>query len=63
MDNFIKTGENKFINKNFIRWIKQVDDCYHICTKSNGCTGNGDTHTVCKKTFPTSFENIEKLIK
>ena len=34
---YIKTDDNKVINKKYIRWVKKMGDCMEVCTKSNGC--------------------------
>lgn len=56
---FLKTDENKIINEVCIRWVKKMNDCLYICTKSNGCFDSG-THKVCKY---NSFESYEKINK
>lgn len=61
MDNYIKTDENKYVNPKFIHWVKHVDECYNVCTKSNGCAMN-NTHKICKLNNPTSYNKINELI-
>jgi hypothetical protein len=56
---FIKTDENKIINEQAIRWVKKMDECLHICTKSNGCE-IGNTHKLCKINHPTSYHYLNK---
>jgi hypothetical protein len=34
---FIKTDDNKVINKACIKWVKKMNECLEVCTKSNGC--------------------------
>ena len=56
---YIKTDDNKVINERQIRWIKKLNECLEICTKSNGCTLlGGNTHRVCKI---NSYESYTKL--
>ena len=45
---FIKVDDDKIVNINCIRWVKKMDECLQICSKTNGCNGNKDTHTICK---------------
>jgi hypothetical protein len=45
---YIKTDDNKVINEKHIRWIKKMDECLLVCTKSDGCIVKKDTHTICK---------------
>jgi hypothetical protein len=65
MDNikaeYIKTEENKYVNLKFIRWIHQTNECYKICSKTDGCSSN-QTHRVCKFDNPTSYNKIDELI-
>ena len=44
---YIKTDDNKIINEQAIKWVKKIDECLHICTKSMGCFDE-DTHKLCK---------------
>ena len=47
--NFIKVDNNTIVNINAIRWIKKMDDCLAVCSKSDGCIiNNRDTHKICK---------------
>jgi hypothetical protein len=60
-DNYIKADGNIYLNHKFIRWIKQVDECYNVCTKSDGCSTD-NTHKICKINNPTSYIKINELI-
>ena len=46
--NFIKVDNNTIVNINAIRWIKKMDECLAVCTKSDGCIINRDTYKICK---------------
>jgi hypothetical protein len=63
MDNnkniYIKTDENKVINEKCIKWIKKMDDCLAVCTKSNGCLMK-DTHKICKINNVDSYNKLNK---
>ena len=65
MDNkqtFLKTDDNKIINKKHIRWVKKMGDCLHVCTKSIGCNiDNGTTHQICKLNNPDSFNTLHQF--
>jgi hypothetical protein len=67
MDNnrnaYIKTDENKIINRQCIRWIKKMDECFEICTKNNGCTVKKDTHRVCKYNSPDGYDKLNMLFE
>ena len=58
-----KTDENKIINENYIRWIKKLDGCLEVCTKSIGCSGgySGDTHKICYMNNSDSYNNLNRL--
>ena len=60
-DNYIKADGNKYVNPKFIHWIKQIDECYSVCTKSTGCYPD-DTHKICKLNNPTSYTKIKDLL-
>jgi len=59
--NFIKTDNNKLLNEKCIRWVKKMDECLEVCTKSNGCREGFDTHKICKLNNPNSYEKINRL--
>ena len=56
---FLKTDENKIINKKHIRWVKKMGDCLAVCNKSDACSIN-DTHIICKLNNPDSYNNLNK---
>jgi hypothetical protein len=62
---YIKTDENKVINEKCIRWVKQMDECLFVCTKSTGCNDfvsrHRDSHKVCKSNNPESYAKLIKL--
>ncbi len=58
---YIKTDDNKIIRENCIRWVKKMNDCLEVCVKMNGCDiVSGDTHKICKKNTPESYELLNK---
>jgi len=58
---YIKTDDNKLINEVHIRWIKKMNECLEVCTKSNGCISGQNTHSICKRNSSTSYEKLNKL--
>jgi len=60
---YIKTDDNKIINERCIRWVKKIEECLQICTKSDGCTGGVDTHNVCKINNINDFLRLNKYFK
>ena len=62
--NYIKVDNNKIINENCIRWVKKMDECLEICTKSTGCNSiTGDTHKICKANNEASYNKLNKLFE
>lgn len=59
---YIKTDDNKIINKKHIRWVKKMNECLQVCTKSIGCDidGNRTTHRICKTVSPDSYNELNK---
>ena len=58
-ERYIKTDENKIINEKCIRWVKKMNDCLEVCTKSIGCS-IGDTHKICKNNNLDSYNKLNK---
>jgi hypothetical protein len=59
---FIKSDDNKFVNVKYIRWVKKMNDCFEVCSKSNGCVIKDQTHQVCRLNNPDSYKKIMDLI-
>ncbi len=59
---FIRVDGNKIINVKMIRWIKQMDLCLEVCTKSDGCSPR-NVHKICKVNNPDSYDNLNKLFR
>ena len=58
---YIRTDDNKIINEKCIRWVKKMNECLYVCTKSAGCDiKHGDTHTICNSNSPASYEKLNK---
>jgi hypothetical protein len=58
---YIKTDDNKIINENHIRWVKKLNDCLEVCTKSTGCNIEcKETHKICKSNNLNSYNKLNK---
>jgi len=58
---YIKTDDDTIINENAIKWIRKVNDCLEICTKSLGCHGGDfDTHKICKINNLDTYNKLNK---
>jgi hypothetical protein len=63
---FIKADNNIFINTQTIRWVKVIDDCLEVCTKSDGCISNptmNDTLKICKPINEKSYNDLLNILK
>lgn len=59
-NSFIKVDDNVILNMKCIRWVKKMDECLQICSKSNGCNGYGDTRKVCKINNEDSYHRLNR---
>jgi len=57
---YLKTDDNRVINEKYIRWVKKMDECLKVCTRSDGCSEK-DTHKICKLNNPYSYEKLNDL--
>lgn len=58
---YIKTDNNTIINEKCIIWVKKMNECLHVCSKSTGCFyDKEDTHKICKI---NNLDNYNKLNK
>jgi len=57
---YLKTDDNKIINEKCIKWVKKMNDCLEVCTKSTGCNITGDTHKICKINNLDSYNKLNK---
>ena len=55
---YLKTDNNKIINEIHIRWVKKMNNCLEVCTKSTGCSINSDTHRICKLNSADSYDKL-----
>lgn len=61
-NNYIRVDDNKVINEKCIKWIKKIDECLSVCTKSDGCYKN-HTHTICKIKNLDSYNKLNKYFQ
>jgi hypothetical protein len=60
---YLKTDNNKIINEKHIRWVKKINDCLEVCTKSIGCVEKRDTHPICKLNNPYSYNKLNDFFE
>jgi hypothetical protein len=60
---YIKTDDNKIINEKCIKWVKKIDDCLYICTKSDGCNAFKNTNRLCKLNNLDSYNKLNKYFE
>jgi len=58
--NFIKIDDNYIVNEVSIRWIKKVNECLELCTKSTGCNTLSNLY-ICKVTSPDSYDKYNRF--
>ena len=63
-NSYLKTDDNFIINEKCIKWVRKIDDCLEICTKSTGCNIKmPDTHKICNVNNPLSYEKLNKFFE
>jgi len=61
-DIYVKADDNKVINLRAIKWVKKINECLGICTKSLGCNDSiNDLHKICKTNNPKSYEKYNEI--
>lgn len=58
---YIKVSNDKLINQNAITWIRRIEECMYICTRSDGCDLVKSTHKICKFDNPTGYNRVDNL--
>lgn len=60
-DKYIKTDKDVILNETCILWVKKIDECLHVCMRSNGCTSGVDTHEICKVNNLKSYTKLNQF--
>lgn len=55
---YIHIEDNVVLNTKYIRWLKKIDECIHICSRSSGCYLSVQTHKVCKYSNPEMYKQL-----
>lgn len=55
---YIKTDNNKILNEKCIKWVKKINECLEVCTKSDGCKEGLDTHRICRSNNLDSYNKL-----
>ena len=58
---YIKVTNDKLINQNAITWIRRIEECMHICTRTDGCDVEKTSHKICKYDNPTGYNRVNTL--
>jgi hypothetical protein len=61
-EDFIKIDGNKILNVKFIRWMKKMDECIHICSITSGCN-EYNLQPVCKMNNNDSYNKLNKYFE
>ena len=59
---FVKVDNSKIINERSIVWIKKIDECLSVCTKSVGWSDN-ESHKICKINNNDSYIKFNKYFE
>jgi hypothetical protein len=63
-DTYLKTDDSKVINMKCITWVKKMDECLAVCTKTVGCSvEDGSTHKICKINNSDSYKKLNKYFE
>lgn len=63
-DTYLKTDDSKVINMKSITWVKKMDECLAVCTKTVGCSVElGSTHKICKINNNDSYHKLNKYFE
>jgi hypothetical protein len=57
---FIRTDDNKYINKSYITTIRYIGSSFEICTKDSECKSD-DLYIVSRKYVPNSYNILNKI--
>ena len=62
---YIKMDNNIIINEKCIQWVRKMDECLDVCTKSTGCSirSGVDTHKICKLNNSDSYNKLNKYFE
>ena len=60
--NYIKMDNNTLVNESAIRWVRKMDECMKICTRSDGCSLI-NTHSLCKVTNADSYHYLQRFFE
>jgi hypothetical protein len=60
---YIKADDDKIINEKAIRWVKKMNDCLEVCTRSSGCLIKHNTHKICKINNPYSYNKLNQYFE
>ena len=60
--NYIKMDNNTLVNESAIRWVRKIDECMKICTRSDGCSLK-NTHSLCKNTNADSYNYLQRFFE
>ena len=58
---YLKTDDNTIINEKCITWVKKMNECLEVCTKSDGCRIYKNTHKICKLNSLYSYEKLNRF--
>ena len=62
---YFNLADNVIIKEAAIRWVKQLDECLYVCSRSDGCGMNyyGGALKVCKKTDKQNYDILNNYLE
>lgn len=58
---YIKVTNDKLINQQSITWIRRIEECMYICTRTDGCDLEKTSHKICKFDNPSGYNRVNRL--
>lgn len=62
IDTYVVTDDQFALNQKHIRWIKKMEDCLSVCSKSDGCEVRM-AHKICKDKSPAAYEKLNRIFE
>jgi hypothetical protein len=61
---YIRSDNGTMIHDRAIVWMRQIEECIHVCTRKTGCSEHpvqGTTHSICKGLSPTTYAKLVQI--
>ncbi len=61
---YIRTDNGTLIHERAILWMRRVEECIHLCSRTVGCSEHpvqGNTHRICKDFSPETYNRLKRI--